>query len=296
MQHIVTDIQRFCMHDSPGIRTTVFLKGCPLRCFWCHNPETKHPAPQLMFREAKCIGCGACLTCENGVHTDADGARRIDLDKCAACGCCAELCPTGALSMAGKRMDSREILEVVRKDKAFYGKEGGLTVSGGEPMLHPEACIELLRLAKQEGLHTAVETCGFFPKEYLPQLCEVTDLFLWDVKDTDDARHSQNTGVSNAAILENLRRADSFGVPIVLRCVLLKNVNLNDEHLRKVGELYRSLRSAIRVDLLPCHSLGSSKAEAIAARVPDLRPYEPSNEEIAAANASMRLYAQPKQP
>ncbi len=290
MRHTVTEIQRFCMHDGPGIRTTVFLKGCPLRCFWCHNPETQASTAQLMFHPAKCIGCRACTLCPNGVHGEADGKHAIDRTRCTACGQCVAACPTGALALSGSEMTSEEIIELALRDKAFYGTTGGITLSGGEPMLHPKACIELLRLAKDAGLHTAVETCGYFPSEYLEPLARVTDLFLWDVKDTDDGRHRKNTGVSNERILQNLRAADAYDVPIVLRCILLRGINLNDTHLRRIGELYCSLQNAVRVDLLPCHSLGSSKAEAIGIPVPRLVQFEPTQAEMDAANQTLREY------
>ncbi len=280
MKHIVTDIQRFCMHDGPGIRTTIFLKGCPLNCFWCHNPETKKSTPQLMFHETKCIGCGACFTCEAGVHSDYEGKHRVDFKKCIACDRCTDLCPTKALTVVGVSMKSQEIIDVVLKDKAFYGQNGGLTLSGGEPMLHPEACIELLTLAKENGLNTAVETCGYFDEKYIEPLCKVTDCFLWDVKDTDDVRHKANTGVSNEKILKNLKLADQYNVPIILRCIMLKGINMNDEHKSKVKDIFASLNNGVRIDWLPCHSLGAAKAEAIGTRKIVLAPFEPLKEDM----------------
>ncbi len=280
MKHIVTDIQRFCMHDGHGIRTTVFLKGCPLNCFWCHNPETKKAKPQLMFYKAKCIGCGACFACEADVHSEVGGAHLVDFKKCIACGKCAERCPTKALTIAGTSMESQEIINIVLKDKAFYRQNGGLTLSGGEPMLNPVACIELLALAKANGLNTAIETCGYFDEKYIEALCKVTDCFLWDIKDTDSARHNANTGVSNEKILKNLKLADKCGVPIILRCVLLKGINMNDEHKSRVLDIFASLHNGIRIDWLPCHSLGNSKAEAIGSRKSELTQFEPSKEDM----------------
>ncbi len=280
MKHTVTDIQRFCMYDGPGIRTTVFLKGCPLNCFWCHNPETKKAKSQLMFHEAKCMGCRACFVCERSVHSDNDGKHTVDFEKCIACGRCTDICPTKALTIAGTFMESQEIIDIVLRDKAFYGQNGGLTLSGGEPMLHPEACIELLTLAKENGLNTAVETCGYFDEKYIESLCKVTDCFLWDIKDTDNPRHKLNVGVSNEKILKNLELADQYNVPIILRCIMLKGINMNYEHKSKVKDIFASLRNGIRIDWLPCHSLGNSKAEAIGISKTELTQFEPSKEDI----------------
>ncbi len=280
MTHTVTDIQRFCMHDGPGIRTTVFLKGCPLNCFWCHNPETKNSSPQLMYYSAKCIDCRACFSCKNNAHYRQNGIHKIDFKKCIACGECTEVCPSGALAISGKIMDSQEIIDAVNKDIAFYGKDGGITISGGEPMFHPDACIELLKLAKENGLHTAVETCGYFHKKYIKPLCEVSDILLWDIKDTNNFRHKLYTGVSNIDILDNLRLADSFDVPIILRCIMLEGLNLEKEHLNKVKSIYSSLKNAVAVDYLPCHSLGTSKCEAIGANPINLTKFELSREEM----------------
>ncbi len=273
MTHTVTDIQRFCMHDGPGLRTTVFLKGCPLRCFWCHNPETQSPEPQLLYHSAKCIACGLCASCPAGAHTFENGIHRFHASACVGCGRCTEHCPTGALSMAGRPMSSEEIIETVLRDQAFYGADGGITLSGGEPMYHPEACLELLRMAKEKGLHTAVETCGHFPSQYVEDLCRYTDCLLWDVKDSVSERHKKNTGVSNSLILENLKRADAYGTPIILRCILLRGINLNEAHLRRVRTLFDSLRHGLRIDYLPCHALGGAKEEALGRPRTDLSRY-----------------------
>ncbi len=258
MEARVTNIQRFCMHDGPGIRTVVFFAGCPLRCRWCHNPETQISRPQIYYDEKKCIRCGACGSCINGAHTFAPDHlyfRKV----CTACGQCTIHCSTGALSPVSSLMKTSDILKEVYKDMAFYGKIGGMTLSGGEPMGQPEAALALLREAKQAGISTAIETSGYFDESYISELCRYTDVLLWDFKDSDDLRHTANTGVSNRKILSNLRQADRFDVTIILRCILLKNINYNPEHLEKIRALSQSLIHCSRVDFLPYHPMGDSK-------------------------------------
>lgn len=256
----VTKIQKFCTHDGPGVRTTVFLKGCPLRCRWCHNPETQYAKKQFYYNGAVCIGCGACAAvCPNGVHRFTETEHIIDLSKCVGCMKCTEVCPTEALEACSVDMTVDEILEAVSQDKAFYGKEGGITVSGGEPMFHPDGTIALLRGAKENGYTTAVETCGFFDAEHIPELAAVTDYFLWDFKDGNSERHRANIGVPNERILENLALVDSHDVDIRLRCIMIKGVNMDESNFEKLVSVYHSLRHCSSVELLPYHAYGSSK-------------------------------------
>lgn len=175
------------------------------------------------------------------------------------CGSCVDACPTAAMSFASRTLLTAEVLGEVLKDRAFYGQNGGITLSGGEPMAQPEAALELLRMAKEAGLTTAIETCGFFPERYIPALCEVVDTFLWDFKDSNDERHRANTGVSNEQILKNLHMADAYGGKIVLRCILIKGVNDEVSHYQKVKELRDSLCHCIGVDWIPYHLMGESK-------------------------------------
>lgn len=279
----VTEIQRFCMHDGPGIRTTVFLKGCPLRCAWCHNPETQKATAELLFEERRCIGCGACReACAYGVHGGID-RHEIDRQKCRACGACADVCPTHALTLCGKEMSLEEILAEIERDRAFYGENGGVTLSGGEPFLQGRAAIELLRLCRQRGVHTAVETCGYFDEQLLADAVSVTDLFLWDVKDTDGERHRRYTGVSNERILQNLSRADAFGAKIRLRCILVAGVNTDAEHYRRIASLANSLSHLDGVDLIPYHAYGGSKATLLGLADNGRRDWIPTEEQIAEA-------------
>ena len=260
----VFNIQKFCINDGPGIRTTVFLKGCMLDCKWCHNPESKKSRPQLMLHAERCIGCGECASvCPHGLHSFEDGIHTIDRDSCSACGSCADVC-VGALELCGYERTVDEIMAEVLKDSAFYKNSGGgMTLSGGEPFMQHEFALELLKSAKEHGLHTCIETCGYVDTKILEKFIPYVDIFLWDIKETDDERHKQYTGVSNAKILSNLSLLNEKGASVVLRCPLIPGYNLRDEHLYAIGELAESLGCVTRVDVEPYHPLGSSKSQAL---------------------------------
>lgn len=261
----VFNVQRFSLGDGPGIRTTVFLKGCPLNCLWCHNPESKNAYPELMLYPDKCIGCGNCLkVCPKGLHTIGEqGEHLIDREKCARCFACSEGC-VGALEAAGKEMSVEQVLTEVLKDNAFYRNSGGgMTLSGGEPLMHFDFTLALLQSAKEQGLHTCIETCGYAPWEHIEALIPYVDIFLWDVKEIDPARHKEYTGVSNERILENLRKLSAAGAEIVLRCPVIPGLNDRKEHLAGIAALAEELSGVTRVDVEPYHPLGQSKSEAL---------------------------------
>lgn len=260
----VFNIQKFSVNDGPGIRTVVFLKGCMLDCVWCHNPESKSSTPQLMLYTNRCIGCGECTrVCPHSLHSFEGGEHKIDRNFCVACGACARAC-VGALEMCGKQMSTEEVMAEVIKDNVFYKNSGGgMTVSGGEPFMQHEFALSLFRAAKEAGLNTAIETSGYVSPEILKNFVPYVDLFLWDVKETDDERHKRFTGVSNKLILSNLELLNELGAKVVLRCPLIEGYNLRPEHLTEIGKLAEHLDCVDHVEIEPYHPLGKSKCEAM---------------------------------
>ena len=257
----IFNIQRYSINDGPGIRTCVFLKGCPLNCIWCHNPESKSSKPELSFAESKCIGCVKCVTaCPNGCHVFLPEGHKIDRSKCVHCGACVDVC-CGALEVIGRQRTAEEVIAEACKDKPFYETSGGgVTFTGGEPFAQPAFLLEMLRLAKQEGLHVCVETCGFVRREILEQAMEYVDLFLFDYKETDPEKHKTFTGVEPSLIRDNLQFLAENGKQIVLRCPIIPGCNDTTEHLEAIGLLAERYDSIIRVDVEPYHPLGKTKA------------------------------------
>ncbi|MEO5367772.1 MAG: glycyl-radical enzyme activating protein [Magnetococcus sp. WYHC-3] len=257
----IFEIQRFCVHDGPGIRTTVFLQGCPLRCWWCHNPEGLEPKTLLSFLAEKCIGCGACLSaCPHHAHRMENGQHVLNRDVCKCCGLCANQCHAGALENVGREVSVAEVLAEVMKDLPFYQKSGGgLTLSGGEPMVQLAFTEALLQQARQAGLHCVVETCGYAKPDDFRRILPLVDLFLFDIKDSNDAKHIMYTWVSMRPIRANLRLLHDAGAAIQVRLPIIPGLNDRPDHFARIAELARELPKLQGFEIIPYHRLGTDK-------------------------------------
>ena len=259
---LVFNIQRFCTDDGDGIRTTVFLKGCPLKCLWCHNPESHSFDSEIFFDKSACIGCAICIdTCKYKCHVIDVGGHYYLRDNCTACGLCASSCPTEALSTVGKRYTAAEIIAEVNKDKDYYGTNGGITLSGGEPLSQPEFALALAKEAKASGLNVCIETSGFCNKMTLDKIIDYVDFFLYDLKAYDEDVHRCLTSVSNKIILENLRYLDETKKNIEVRIPYVPGCN--DSQIEKIAFFIKSLKNITRVRIMPFHKYAASKYESL---------------------------------
>jgi len=291
MTGCVFDLKRYSIHDGPGIRTTVFLKGCALRCLWCHNPESIHAGPELMHWPSRCVRCHACVkACPTGaIYADASGAVAIDRAKCDYCGKCADACLYDAMQIVGREMSVEDVLAEVERDRVFYEQSGGgVTLSGGDPSVQAGFAEALLDACRSRGIRTALDTAGLPMNGALERLARKADLVLYDLKVLDDVRHREFTGVSNAPILANLERLAAAGPKIWVRIPLVGGVNDDDDNIRRTIAFLSSLKTIRRVGLLPYHAGGLDKARRIG-RESDFRRFTaPPEGRIAAIEAAFR--------
>lgn len=257
----IFNIQRFSVNDGPGIRTTVFLKGCPLHCAWCHNPESISPEKEILLRTDRCIRCGKCLeVCTHHAVIEENGAFGVLRDQCQQCGDCVDECVSEARNLVGRDMTRDAVLTEILKDRVYYEQSfGGATFSGGEPLMQHEFLISVLSGCKKEGIHTAVDTTGMTSPAILRRVAEYTDLFLYDIKTMDDGRHRQFTGVSNLPILYNLRLLDIWNKKVIIRVPVIPGVNMDRVSIGKIGEFAASLQNIHDIHLLPYHKTGIDK-------------------------------------
>ena len=290
MHHgIVFNIQRYSIHDGPGIRTTVFLKGCPLHCWWCHNPESQSPAAEVRVVERRCIECGECVEACPQLANHETGGPLPPPSNCTGCGACVEACPTGARQMVGRTMGVDDVLAELLRDRIFYDDSGGgVTFSGGEPLQQAEFLCGLLEACRAERLHTAVDTCGCAPHKTILQVAPLTDLFLYDLKVIDADLHREATGMSNAVILDNLKVLGQSGSRVWIRVPIVPGWNDSDERLTATARFVAAVPGVEQVQLLPYHELGRHKARGTAAAVDQPPQPRPTAEQLERAAERFR--------
>lgn len=262
----IFNIQKYNVYDGPGIRTLVFFKGCPLRCKWCSNPEGLEQKYNIMFKKDLCVNCGACVSvCPKNIHSISSNFKHV-IDRsinCIGCGKCVEVCNQYALSLVGQHKSVSELLEIIEEDRIFYETSGGgVTLGGGEVLMQADVAAELLKACKEEGINTAIETCGYAKRESLLKVAEFTDLFLFDLKHVDSERHYQLTGVHNEIILENLKEIITKGYDVKIRMPMLKGINSSQSEIEGILNFlspFKDYKNLKGIDLLPYHKLGVNK-------------------------------------
>ena len=262
---LIFDIKRFAIHDGPGIRTTVFFKGCPLDCPWCHNPEGKAGQPEFMWSRTECLGCRDCQeACSRNAISFTEGALFLERTKCDLCQTCVQACPSRALKIVGKQTPIAEAMKEIEKDNSFFDEsKGGVTFSGGEPLMQPRFLNDLSKACKNAGIHTALDTCGHAKPEILQGISWNIDLFLYDLKIVDDQKHVRFTGVSNKLILENLEMLSRSGKKVIVRYPLIPDINDREEDVSKLATFMSTLKGVQEVHVLPYHKGGAAKHKGL---------------------------------
>jgi len=261
----IINIMKYSIHDGPGIRTTVFFKGCPLNCLWCHNPESQGFGQELMYRPDRCIGCGQCLKiCPNGAVISMAGKLEYLRDQCQACGACCRVCHAGVRELVVTTMSVSEVMAEIEKDLVFYDESGGgVTFSGGEALMQPVFLLEILKGCRKKEIHTAVETCGYVNLEYLQTMSDYVDLFLYDLKLMDRQKHQGVTGVPNELILNNLRWLAEHHPQVIVRVPIIPGINDDEENLSQIGNFVASLKRVAELHILPYHKAGEDKYQRL---------------------------------
>ncbi len=261
MKGIVFDIKRYSIHDGEGLRTTVFLKGCPMHCLWCHNPESQQLEPQMVWYENRCISCFSCVdSCKfNAINVDSDKRIEISAKLCSLCGECVKVCPTNAIEMIGKEYEAKQLTKEILKDELFFEDGGGVTISGGEPFVQYDFLMEILSLLHNEQLNIALDTSGYTSKDKLLSSIECVSLFLYDLKIMDSKKHKAYTGVDNRIILDNLKTLDENGAKIAVRIPVIPTINNDNENIEKTIDFLLKLKNIVSVDLLPFHNMMTDK-------------------------------------
>jgi pyruvate formate lyase activating enzyme len=262
----IFDLHRFSWHDGPGIRTVVFFKGCNMRCFWCQNPESQLSSRDIFYYSEKCINCGNCVdVCPEQCHSiSSSGGHIFERTKCVKCGKCEEVCFSESLRIAGKKVDHGSVIEEIVKDIEFYRMSGGgVTLSGGEPLLQPDSCFEIMRFCRQEKIGTALDTSGNVEWSAFQQLLPVTDYILFDIKTLDEDLHHQACGVTNRKILYNLKKLLNSSVKLIIRVPVVPGVNDNADTVESIAEMVRGYKNVEKIELLPFHKIGGPKYKAL---------------------------------
>lgn len=288
----IFDIQHSSYHDGPGIRTVVFLKGCNLRCFWCQNPESQISKPEIMYYPNQCIGCQKCVhVCMEGCHTYEYGKHEFDRNPCIACGNCAENCYAESLVLSGKQREEEDIYLETLKDLELYQLSGGgVTLSGGEPLLQYKSCEKLLRLLKSENIHTLIETAGYVSWEAFETVLQFTDYFYYDVKIADSQKHKQYCGESNERIIDNLIKLSERTSNITVRVPIITGINDNEKEIEKLVEMIQNQTKVTKMELIPFHKLGKGKYDALGRKYGAAMLESPSIEKMQILAERVRAY------